>query len=219
MSATCKPATCTASFEHRATANAIEIGSDIPIRKIIDRHCEPPGRAFGAPDDRLREAIQSPCRGLWIASSASPPRKMWLTPSLTFQQSAMASPWRSWQQPCGNASVRMPPPIRHAMRPMTWQKWSARCWSAGSSDHAATPSILLDCARRAPNLLLREKACPRNGPWRRSEVLQEPRVQLDFGLKRPKGMPTSVPTPPQSSKVSSAAGRSPVGNWIAWRRE
>jgi hypothetical protein len=34
----------------------------IPTCKIIDRHCE------------RSEAIQSPCRGVWIASSASPPR-------------------------------------------------------------------------------------------------------------------------------------------------
>src|ERR1700722_11500474 len=34
----------------------------IPPCKIIDRHCE------------RSEAIQSPCRGFWIASSASPPR-------------------------------------------------------------------------------------------------------------------------------------------------
>jgi hypothetical protein len=26
---------------------------------------------------------------------------------------------------CGNAQARIPPPIRHATRPMTWQKWSA----------------------------------------------------------------------------------------------
>jgi hypothetical protein len=35
----------------------------LPTCKIIDRHCE------------RSEAIQSPCSALWIASSASPPRK------------------------------------------------------------------------------------------------------------------------------------------------
>src|SRR5207253_7742971 len=47
-----------------------------------------------------------------------------------------------------------------------------------------------------------------DGPWRQSEVLQEPRVQLKSGLNRTKGIPTSVPTTrPQSSRVSCAAGR------------
>jgi hypothetical protein len=32
----------------------------IPTCKIIDRLCEPPGLAFGDPDDRLPEAIKSP---------------------------------------------------------------------------------------------------------------------------------------------------------------
>src|SRR4029077_12748393 len=37
-------------------------------------------------------------------------------------------------------------------------------------------------------------------PWRQPEVPQEPRVQLQIGLNRTKGIPTSVPTTPQSSK-------------------
>jgi hypothetical protein len=51
-----------------ATVPAVEgVAADrttgiIPNCKIIDRHCE------------RSEAIQSPCRGFWIASSASPPR-------------------------------------------------------------------------------------------------------------------------------------------------
>src|SRR6266705_2302899 len=51
-----------------------------------------------------------------------------------------------------------------------------------------------------------------DGPWRQSDVLQKPRVQLLDGLNRTKKLPTSVPTtPPQSSKVSCAACRAKPG--------
>jgi hypothetical protein len=33
------------------------------------RHCEPTGPHKARPDDRLREAIQSPARDFWIASA------------------------------------------------------------------------------------------------------------------------------------------------------
>jgi hypothetical protein len=43
--------------------------------------------------------------------------------------------------------------------------------------------------------------------WRQSEVLKEPRVQLEIGLNRTKRIPASVPTMwPQSSKVSCTVG-------------
>jgi hypothetical protein len=54
------------------------------------------------------------------------------------------------------------------------------------------------------------KACSGadEGPWRQSEVLKGPRVQLKFGLNRTNQRPTSVLTKrPQSSTVSCAVGR------------
>src|ERR1700674_4450056 len=55
------------------------------------------------------------------------------------------------------------------------------------------------------------------GPWRQSEVLKEPRVQLRNGLNRTKGLPTSVSTPRgrRVTKVSCPAGPAKA----RWRTE
>jgi hypothetical protein len=116
--------------------------------------------------------------GDWRASiSIKPATATWLTPSLNFQQSPMASPWRSWQKPCGNAQDAATYAPRHAAYDMAKMvgKMLVRRIERSRRYAVDPPGLRTLCAY----LLLREKIIK----------------PLLAGVVRPRGLPPKVVAP------------------------